>query len=56
MDVVWRFMAGLTGFRSTGWKVVMARRGRNDFKFVLPFLDHSLRFSSTELDSRVKWF
>ena len=38
MDIVWRFVAGLTGFRSIGWDVVMARRGRDQLGQILPFL------------------
>ena len=37
-DVVWRFVAGLSGFRGIGWEVVQTRRGRYWDGRVKPFL------------------
>ena len=38
MDVVWRFVAGLTGFRGIGWELVQSRRERDEYGDVTPFL------------------
>ena len=48
MDMVWRFVAGLTGFKGIGWDVVQSRRrtGEN----VTPFLAHCLYEAQEEVD------
>lgn len=38
MDVLWRFVAGLTSFRGIGWEVVQAKRGQKKDGKVTPFL------------------
>ncbi len=38
MDVVWQFVAGLTGFGGIGWEVVESRKGRDRRGGVSPFL------------------
>ncbi len=52
MDGVWRFVAGLTGFRSIGWEVVMARRGRDVLGHILPFLVECLYETQEEATCR----
>ena len=38
MDVMWKFMAGLTGFKDVGWELVQSRRGRRRDGRVRPIL------------------
>ncbi len=42
MDAVWKFLAGLTGFRGVGWELVQSERGREEHGSVTPFLLHCL--------------
>ena len=37
-DVVWRFVAGLSGFHGIGWEEVQSRRGKDEEGKVVPFL------------------
>ena len=50
MEVVWRFVAGLTGFKEIGWDVVQSRGGRDKYGHVAPFLVHCLYEAQEEVD------
>ena len=49
-DVVWRFVAGLTGFHGIGWEVVRSRRGRHEDRRVKLFLIHCLYEAQENVD------
>ena len=50
MDMVWRFVAGLTGFKDIGWDVFKSRRGREDMGSVSPYLVHCLYEAQEKVD------
>ena len=50
MDMVWVFVAGLTGFKDIGWDVVQSRRGRDGHRIVTRFLLHSLYEAQEKVD------
>ena len=35
LDVVWRFIAGMTGFKGIGWELVMSERGRETERYTV---------------------
>ena len=49
-DVVWRFVAGLSGFHGIGWEVVQSRRGRHKNRSVKLFLIHCLYEAQENVD------
>jgi len=57
MNVVWKFVAGLTSFKGIGWDVLKPRRGTDTFWNVNPFLIQCLYEAQEEVpcDSKVKF-
>ena len=51
MEVVWRFVSGLTGFKAIGWDVVQTRRGKDGLRWVTPFLVQCLYEAQEECES-----
>ncbi len=51
MDVVWRFVAGLTGFGAIGWELVLSRRGERTLDRVTPFVVQCLYEAQEKADS-----
>ena len=49
-DVVWRFVAGLTGFHGIGWEVVQSRRGWYENRIVKLFLIRCLYEAQETVD------
>ena len=49
MDMVWRFVGGLTGFKGIGWDSVQSRGGRDEDGDVTPFLVHCLYEAQEEV-------
>lgn len=57
MNVVWKFVAGLTSFKGIGWDVLEPRRGMDTFWDVNPFLIQCLYEAQEEVpcDSKVRF-